>query len=360
MGMIKLDIVQQRLHHQQISQHTFTTPSDVVAWMGAMQAQDYTGAKHAIGLRLLNATDADIEQALVSKTIIRTWPLRGTLHFVAAADLRWMLALMGSRLIAGNARRYKELELDEATLLRSNDVLLNALMDGKQLTRKALLAILEQNGISTKGQRAPYLLQRASLDALICQSIMQRNDPTYIAIDDSLPGTKSLTRDEALAELAKRYFTSHGPATLQDFVWWTGLPTGDARAGLESVKDELVQESIDGQIYWLNPSTPTLHKESASLYLLPGFDEYMLGYRDRSAILDAEDATKVVPGGNGVFKPTIVSNGRIVGTWKRTIKKDVVTVTPEPFTSLTDDETQAFAAAAYRYGEYMEMPVILA
>ncbi|MBC7869903.1 MAG: AlkZ family DNA glycosylase, partial [Chitinophagaceae bacterium] len=276
-----------------------------------------------------------------------------------AADIRWMLALMGSRLIAGNARRYNELDLDEGTLIRSNDLLLNALAEGKQLTRKVLLASLEQNGISTKGQRAPYLLQRASLDALICQSITQRNDPTYIAIDDSLPATKTKTRDEALAELAKRYFISHGPATLQDFVWWTGLPTGDARTGLESIKDELVQESINGQTYWLNPSTPTPHKNASSLYLLPGFDEYMLGYRDRSAILDAEHANKVVPGGNGVFKPIIVSNGRIVGTWKRTIKKDVVTITPEPFTSLKDDEHQAFAAAAQRYGDYMGLAVKL-
>ncbi|MBC7871275.1 MAG: winged helix DNA-binding domain-containing protein, partial [Chitinophagaceae bacterium] len=134
--MNDLELVEQRLYHQQISQQAFTQPSDGVAWMGAMQAQDYAGAKHAIGLRLTNTTDADIEQALAEKTIVRTWPLRGTLHFVAAADIRWMLALMGSRLIAGNARRYNELELDEATLLRSNDVLLNALADGKQITRK--------------------------------------------------------------------------------------------------------------------------------------------------------------------------------------------------------------------------------
>ena len=354
-----MDIVTQRLYNQHIAQQPLHKPADVVAWLGAMQAQDYTGAKWSIGLRLPHATDAHIEQAIENKTIVRTWPLRGTLHFVAAADARWILALMGPRIIASCARRYRELELDEPTLTRSNDLLLNALQGGTQRSRTQLLALLEQNGISTKGQRAAYMLQRASLDGLICQGTTQGNVPLYMALDESLPQTKMLERDAALVELATRYFTSHGPATLQDFVRWAGIPIGQARIGLEGVQSQLVQEKIDGQTYWLPQSTQTVKKHSDSLYLLPGFDEYLLGYGDRSAILDPQHAQKIVPGGNGVFKSTIVSNGQVVGLWKRTIKKGSAIITAEPFTTLTDAETQAFAAAAQRYGDFLEMPVIV-
>jgi hypothetical protein len=354
-----MDIVTQRLYNQHIAQQPLQKPADVVAWLGAMQAQDYTGAKWSIGLRLPHATDDHIEQAIADKTIIRTWPMRGTLHFVAAADARWILALTGQRTIASSARRYRELELDEPTLARSNDLLLKALQGGTQRTRTELLALLEQNGISTKGQRAAYMLQRASLDGLICQGTTQGNVPLYMALDESLPQTKMLERDAALVELATRYFTSHGPATLQDFVRWAGLTITQARLGLEGVQPELVQEKIDGQTYWLPSAAQTVKKHATSLYLLPGFDEYMLGYADRSAVLDPIHAQKVVPGGNGMFKSTIVSNGQVVGLWKRTIKKGSAIITAEPFTALTDAETQAFKAAAQRYGDFLEMPVVV-
>jgi hypothetical protein len=357
--MITLDIARQRLQNQHIARPTFEKPSDVVAWMGAMQAQDYTGAKRSIGLRLCKATDADIEQAIADKTIVRTWPMRGTLHFVAAADVRWMLALLAPGIIAGNARRYRELELDEDTLAHSNTLLVSALQRGKQLKRTELLALLEQNGISTRGQRAPYLLQRACLHSLICQGVTERNNPAYMAIDDSLPKSRTMGRDEALAELAKRYFTSHGPAALRDFAAWSGLSAADACAGLEAVQAQLVHETIDGQTYWLPQSTPAVNHSSPTLYLLPGFDEYLLGYRDRSAVLDSQHANKVVPGGNGMFMPTIVIDGRVAGIWKRTFKKGAIIVTADPFTAFTAAESQAFAAAAHCYGEYLRMPVTL-
>jgi winged helix DNA-binding protein len=355
--LIAMDIAAHRLHNQHIAQQPLKRPAEVVAWLGAMQAQDYTGAKWAIGLRLPKATDAQIEQAIADKTIVRTWPMRGTLHFVAAADVRWILALTGQRTIASSARRYNELELDTETLIRSNDLLLKAVQGGTQRSRTELLDMLEKNGISTKGQRAAYMLQRASLDGLICQGTTQGNVPLYMALDESLPQTKGLEKDAALVELAGRYFMSHGPATLQDLVRWAGITIGQARIGLEGVQLGLVQEKIDGQTYWFPHSSP--EKNAPSLYLLPGFDEYMLGYGDRSAILDPAHANKIVPGGNGVFKNTIVSNGQVVGLWKRATKKGSVIITAKPFTTLTDDETQAFAAAAKRFGDYLELPVVL-
>jgi hypothetical protein len=186
------NIAVHRLHSQQLEHTRLEKPIEVVTWLGAVQAQDYAGAKWSIGIRLPDSTDAGIEQAIADNTFFRTWAMRGTLHFVAASDIRWLLALVAPRIIARNARRYSELELDERTLARSNAVLADALQGGRQLNRSDLLGVLEQNSISTQGQRAAYMLQRASLDGLICQGVMRRNDPTYMSLDESLPETRAM------------------------------------------------------------------------------------------------------------------------------------------------------------------------
>lgn len=348
-----------RLHNQQIARTRFEQPHELVAWLGAIQGQDYSGALWSLGLRLPGSTDTRIEQALLDRTIVRTWALRGTLHLVAAADLRWLLDLLAPRVLAGSALRLRQLELDEQTLTRSNRLIANAVSDGQPHSRTELFALLEANGISTQGQRGYHMLIRASWEGLICQGVAVRNVPTFLALDQALPPGKKLARDEALAELAGRFFTSHGPATLQDFVWWSGLTVGDARAGLEAVKRELTQEAVDEQTYWFPPSLSDPEHVDGTLYLLPGFDEYLLGYRDRNAVLDPQYASRIVPGGNGVFYPTIVSNGRIVGTWKRSIKKGGVFIGAQPFTSLAPAEEAAFAVAAQRYGAFLGLPVTL-
>lgn len=358
--MTTVDLVHARLINQRLVPGHLTTASAVVAWLGAMQGQDYAGAKWAVGLRLPGSTDATIEAAFHAKTIIRTWALRGTLHLVAATDLRWLLALLAPRLVASNVRRYRELQLDEATFVRSNDLLATILQGGQPLDRPTLLAHLEQAGIATTGQRGVYMLQRASLDGLICQGVAVRNVPTFIALDGSIAQGTTLTRAEALAELAQRYFTSHGPATLKDFIWWSGLSVGDARTGLAASSSALQQITVNDQTYWLAQDLPTASQPPQPLYLLPGFDEYLLGYADRRAVLDPQYANHVVPGGNGIFYPTIVSQGQIVGTWQRTFKKGAVVVTPQPFTTLQPDELEAFARAAERFAAYLEMPVQVA
>jgi hypothetical protein len=351
--MTMSNIAVHRLHSQQLEHTRLEKPGEVVAWLGAVQAQDYAGAKWSLGLRLPDSTDAGIEQAIADNTFFRTWAMRGTLHFVSASDIRWLLALVAPRIIARNARRYSELGLDERTLARSNAVLADALQDGRQLNRSELLAVLERNGISTRGQRAAYMLQRASLDGLVCQGVMRRNDPTYMSLDGSLSETRTMEHDQAVAELARRYFTSRGPATLQDFVWWSGLSTADARAGLEEVKPQLVRETIEGRDYWL--SHPVPEDGSSTVYLLPGFDEYLLSYRDRSASLDAMYA-KTLNAGGGVLSPTIVVEGRVAGTWKRTFEKDTVVITARLFASLSEAENRALSAAGERYGRFVGMP----
>jgi Winged helix DNA-binding domain len=349
-----LDIALQRLRNHQLERPRFGTPGEVVAWLGAVQAQDYAGAKWAIGLRLPESTDAGIEAEISGASLVRTWAMRGTLHFVAAADLRWLLALVAPRIIARNARRYSELGLDEGTLSRSNAVLAGALRGGKRLDRSELLDVLEHGGISTRGQRAAYMLQRASLDSLICQGVMRRNNPTFVLVDEWLPETRAMEPGEAAAELARRYFTSRGPATLQDFVWWSGLPTADAGAGLEEIKGYLVRETIEDKTYWL--SRPAPEDGSSGLYLLPGFDEYLLGYRDRSASLNPARA-KALNAGGGMLNPTVVADGRVVGTWKRTFKKDAVVIEASPFAPLSEASNRALSAAAGRYGRFVGRPV---
>ena len=352
------NIALDRLRSQQLVHTHLKQPSEVVAWLVAVQAQDYAGAKWSISLRLPGHTDADIEQAIDDKTIVRTWAMRGTLQFVAAADIHWLLALLAPRLIAGGARRYRELELDQRTLARSDAVLTKALQGGQQLTRTELLAILQHNGISTQGQRAPYMLQHASLNGLICQGVTRRNNPTYMLLTEALPQGKTLEHDEAIAELAKRYFISRSPATLQDFVWWSGLTVADARTGLEAVQSQLIHEIIDGQTYWLSASRSTRRASSSTAYLLPGFDEYLLSYKDRTASLDVPHYNRLTPT-NGMLPATIVIAGRVVGTWKRTFSKGAAVIASNPFAPLTATQSRAFTAAARRYGEFLGIPVAL-
>ncbi len=323
-----------------------------------MQAQDYPGTLWAIGLRLPQATQATIEQAIADKTIVRSWPMRGTLHFVAPQDLRWMLALLTPRIIAGSASRYRQLELDEATFVQSQEVLIRALQGGKILIRPEIFAVLEQGNISTAGQRGYHILGRLSQQGLLCFGPNRDKQPTFVLLDEWIPAAtaKKLEREEALAELAKRYFTGHGPATVADLGWWAGLKITEARAGLEMVKATLEHIIVDGQTYWFAPNLPAIQPPEPSVYLLPGFDEYLLGYKDRRLVLPLEHSQKIVPGNNGMFMPTIVSGGQIVGTWKRTIKKDRLIITPEPFNGLNQAEIQSLEIAAEGYGRFMGLP----
>lgn len=356
---INLDIARQRLHNQHITGTPLAKASEVVAWLGAVQAQDYAGAKWSIGLRLPGATDTDIEQAIADKTIIRTWPMRGTLHFVAAEDVRWMLALLTPRIIAQSAGRHRQLELDEAAFARSKELFAKALQGGKWLTRDEMYRLLEQANISTAGQRGYHILWRSAQEGLICFGPPSGKQQTFTLLDEWVPQTKSLERDEALAELTRRYFTSRGPATLPDFVGWSGLTITEARMGLEMVKTQLSQETINNQSYWMPPDRPVITDNQLTACLLPGFDEYLLGYKDRSAVLEAIHAPKITPGNNGVFNPTIVIAGKAAGVWKRTFKKGAVVMTLNPFAALTEAENQAIAVAAQRYGAFLGLPVVL-
>ena len=362
-----MNIALTRLANLGIANPTFAKPGAVASWLGALQAQDYSGALWSIGLRMASATEHDIEAAIADHTIVRTWPMRGTLHFVAANDVRWLLALLTPRMIAQAAGRYRQLELDEATFARSKELFAKALQGGKQLTREEMQQLLEQANIATAGQRGYHLLVRAAQDGLICFGVPRGKQQTFTLLDEWVPPTPGLARDEALAELTRRYFASHGPATLQDLMRWAGLTMAEAKTGLAGAGKHLRQETIEDRVYWMSRDLPDLNNGIKATYLLPGFDEYLLGYSDRSAVLDPAYAQRICPGGNGVFNPTIVIasgvpeaiDGKVTGTWKRTFKKGAVVIEVAPFRPLTPAENHAVSTAAEQYGEFLSMPVVL-
>jgi Winged helix DNA-binding domain len=358
--MANLNIAHQRLRNQLISRQMFEKPEDVVQWLGAVQSQDYTAAKWALGLRLQGATNNAIEQACTDGAILRTHVMRPTWHFVTPADIRWLLALTAPRVLAAIAYYDRIHELDGTTFIKSNAVLTKALQGSKQLTRTELASELQQAGFAIDNlQRLGHIIMHAELDGIICSGARRGKQFTYALLDERVPQTRTLDRDEALAELARRYFTSHGPATLQDFVWWSGLTAADAKAGLEMVSSQLIHEVIDRQTYWFSTSLPPAHDLSQTIHLLPNFDEYTVAYTDRSAVIDESDMAKFDTRGN-VLNNTIVLNGQIIGTWKRVLKKDSVIVTPTLFTALNEAETRALVAAANRYGAFLGIPVIVA
>ena len=353
------DIALRRLRNQRIAGAGFEQPGAVVAWMGAVQAQDYLGALWAVGIRMEMARETAIEQAIADRTIVRTWPMRGTLHFVAPADIRWMLALLTPRVIAGQRSRHRQLDLDQTAFDRSRDVLTRVLEGGRQLTRDALYEALEAKGISTAGQRGIHILQRLAQEGLLCFAARQGKQQTFALLEEWVPAARTPTRDEALAELAERYFKSHGPATMQDFTWWSGLTVADAKRGIELAGPRLEREVVEGQTFWHGATEPvTIPTVSPSAWLLPPFDEYTVAYRDRSAVLDPAQGRELIST-NGIFYPALVLDGKVAGTWKRAFKKGSVVITLSPFAPLKKKERQAVAMAAERYGSFLGLPAVL-
>ncbi len=310
-----------RLLNQKVEATTFTKPGEVVSWMGAMQAQDYSMAKWAIGQRMLNATDEIIVKALNDALIIRTHVLRPTWHFVSAEDIYWMLDLTAPRIKSSMKSRDKELGLSAEVYKKSFCLLEKEFLNSANLTRDRISGILKEANIKTDENRLSHILMGAELQGLICSGRRVGDKLTYGLLSERVPVCKVLTRDESLAELAKRYFTSHGPATLKDFTWWSGLSVADSRKGLESVKPHLFPEIVGSEKYWLYPENARTNQTQNLVHLLPAFDEFLISYRDRSASLELAHNRKAVSN-NGIFYPVIVINGQVCGTWKRTTQKD--------------------------------------
>ena len=353
-----LDIAGARLRNQRLSAAGFTKPEDVVAWLGAVQAQDYPGAKWALGQRMRRATDATVERAIASGAILRTHVLRPTWHFVASADLRWMLALTAPRVKAALGSYDRTLGIDAALIRRSHKALVKALSGGAQLTRQELKVELQRAGVAADGvQRLAHLVMHAELDGVICSGAVRGKQFTYALLDERVAASRSLSRRDALAELARRYFTGHGPAQIHDFAWWSGLSVADARAGLAMVESDLTRAVVHGKAYWFSSSKRVVPRSPRSAYLLPLYDEYLIAYKDRSAALDPSRWTRIAA--RDPYLAPIVVGGQVVGGWKRTLGRRQVVVTLTTFSPLNKTDESAIAAAAGAYANFLGLDLVL-
>ena len=328
-----------RLAAQRIAGPAFATATEAVGWLTAVQAQDYPGAVTSIALRTEPRARQGVEAALNSGEVVRSWPMRGTLHFVLAEDLPWMLELTAPRVVAGAATRGAQLRLDVATIERAGELATQALTGGRQLRRNALLAIWGNAGLLVPKERGYHLIWHLAQTGLLCFGPVRDGEQSIVLLDEWVPRRRRPERDEALGDWTLRYFRSHGPATVKDFTWWTKLLAADVRTGLALARPQLERLEVGGVEYLMDPQTPALldscRRQARGVFLLPGFDEYVLGYQDRGAALPAEFAERVVPGNNGMFAPTVVAGGRVIGTWKRAGRGAGQTALATPFTSFS-------------------------
>jgi hypothetical protein len=353
----KSDFSKFRLINQHISVDPFSDPCDAVNWLVAVQSQEYASAKWALGLRLDNAIDADIELAFTNGAILRTHLLRPTWHFVLPSDIRWLLALTGPRVNKLNAFMYRREGLDDAILKKSRDVIASALHGGHQFTRDELGVMLENAGIQMKkGQYLVYILMSAELNGVICSGARRGNQFTYALMDDRVPKSSPLGREEALAELSRRYFMSRGPASIADFAKWSGLTKAEARGGLDTVKSQFDNVNVDGEEYWFTEPQRSPMSTSPSAYLLSVFDEYISGYKDYSAYGDETVSAKLRQLGNALHF-IIVVDGLIAGTWRRELGRHSVEIQVNLFRELSLPESQAVRDAGQRYGRFLGVPV---
>lgn len=348
--MTNFEIAQLRLQNQHIARQIFNKPAEIVDYMGAVQAQDYAAAKWALGLRLQNSSDAKIDKALDEGNIIRTHVLRPTWHFVTLADVSAMIDLTAARIKAMGASQYRQLALDKHVFNKANDVLAATLQGNKQIARPELAKVLADAGIATNEQRLIHLLMNAELDKVICSGGRQGKQFSYALFDDRVPRSQPFIKEETLARLALKYFTSRGPATINDFAWWAGITITDAKTGLEPVKKELTTIKSDGGDHWMSRELPDNQGRASVAHLLPAFDEFAVAYADRSACVHPRywpQPPFVVLG------PVIVVNGQIVGSWKRVLTKGKAEISLEPFGALSKAHISAVEAANKKYQRFV-------
>ncbi len=353
-----VDIVRHRLHNQFLTQTDMTEPAEVVRRLGAVQSQDYAGGKWALGLRMNGISDAAIDQAFNEGKILRTHVMRPTWHFVAPEDIRWLLMLTGPRVQSGNAFMYRQQELHREIIRKSYAVLEEALQGNKQLTRTELGSVFEKAGIkNAEGIRLGYFMMSAELDGIICSGGRRGKQFTYALLEERAPKVKALKRDEALVELTRRYFATRGPATLHDFTWWSGLTMADAKEGIESLKSQFVSETIEGKTYWLDSSVSPAAVISPVAHLLPNYDEYFIGFKDRSAI--GKMVSPLLPQENSVALNAhiVIVDGQIVGGWRRTLKKEEALIEFMLIAELTKTQERAVVKATNQFGEFLQLRV---
>lgn len=317
-----MDIPKLRLLNQQLANPLFHSPKELVSWMGAVQAQDYAMAKWAVGMRLASATVRTVEEALQKGEILRTHVMRPTWHLVAAEDIRWMLKLSARRIKAANEAYAKgREEISEELYSKSNRVLETILAGKKRLTRLEIAEHFRHSGLVADNYHMTRFMVRAEVEGIVCGGESKGGKHAYMLLEECVPPVPDITKDEALARLARNYFRSHTPATLQDFVWWSGLSVTEAKQGIYLIGSELTEEQWKGQTWYLHESGRTRGSIKGHIRFLPPYDELLLGYKDRTDVLPSEHYSKAFTR-NGLFFPVILYEGQIVGNWDRKVKRN--------------------------------------
>jgi len=350
------DVLRQRLRNQRLVGPPFERPEHAVDWLVAVQSQDYAGAKWAVGQRTAASTEAELDRLFDEGAILRTHVMRPTWHFVRSGDIRWLLTLTAPRVRAILAHDDGTLELGRAVRTRCSRLLERALRDGNSLTRAEIGERLGRAGSAFRGRRLAHLLAHAELDALICSGPRRGKQFTYALLDERAPATRPMTGDEALAELIRRYFTSHGPATVRDCAWWSGLRMADVKLGIDVVRPRLECLTVDGTTYW-NGQWVEARPRSPSAHLLPNYDEYLIAYAQRDALVH----TALVPERDPklIFSNVVMIDGLVVGTWRRQARKDAIALQTTLRRAVSAGEQSAVRAAVRRYERFMQLPVRL-
>ncbi|MGN6492838.1 MAG: winged helix DNA-binding domain-containing protein [Agriterribacter sp.] len=347
--MTDAQIIQLRLFNQHISTPRFLKPSQIVSWMVAMQAQEYAMAKWAVGLRLKDAVDSDVEKAFNKGEILRTHVMRPTWHFVAPADIVWLLALTAPRVHALNAYMYRQTDLSEKLLKRAAETMALALEGGRFLQRSELQDALKRKRITANSVRLAYIIMYAELEAIICSGPRKGNQFTYALLKERAPSAKVISREDALAEFVQRYFAARGPATLKDFAYWSGLSLQDAKAGAESLPSKFARETINGKQYIWLPSAKAAGNLLYTSFLMPDYDEYGMSYQDRAILMGSSAGKPEV-----LYNRMLVIDGKIEGTWKRSFNKKEIVIDAVPFAPLSTAKNKKLAQSMQRFKQFLQ------
>jgi len=320
------ELLKLRLQNQGLGSKPYGSLSETMSNLLALQAQDYGQVKWVVGSRLPNCSEQTVDDLVNSGKLVRTWFMRGTYQLVRAEDVRWLMMVTSPRVNVIIKSRLLQFGLDDVLINKCRNIFTKVLDENKHLSREELVAILLQKGISMSGLPLLHLLQKLSIDGVICASRKLGGDFEFTRYDDWIPKTDVTEYDEALQRLSRAYFTTRGPATLADFQWWSGLTQAECKKALQLISKELSEMKINETSYWFRePEHIQAAKQPSRIKMLGGFDEYLIAYRDRTAMLAQEFNHKVITK-NGLFSPIILCDGKVIGTWKRVVKPKLVEV----------------------------------
>ncbi len=326
---------------------------EVARHVGALQAQDYQSGVWSLGVRS-GLTLAQVEQAVVDREVVRTWPMRGTIHFVPAEDARWMSRLLAGRTLDALAARYRELGITDREIRLAEKLFEEHLT--RPMSRPRVIDLLAAHGIDPSGQRAYHLVGHHCMTGLLCQGPIEGRQPTFVLVDSWVPRSLTPTREEAMATVVERYVRSHGPVTEKDVAGWIAGTLSFVREALALLGDRVAREDVGGQT-WLTHVDAAAAPPRPDVHLLPQWDELLLGYKSREVSLPARHLERVVPGRNMQFQPTVVVDGEVVGTWRRRQTPAVTQLDVDLFDPASPARWAAIERAAAAYGRFLGQPV---